>query len=346
MSLDRQLLFLFSALGAFNGLFLSVYFAFFSTSKKRSNYFLSALLLVLSVRILKSTFFYFNPKLSQVYIQIGLSACALIGPLLYIYIHDLKDSAKGYGWLLHVVPVSVIIYMLGYYYPYWEYKKMWSSYIVKGIYLQWFMYIIGAGFLLRNTFKKLIMNNEKLKEVEFWILSIFTGVTIILFSYSIASYTSYIVGAVSFSVVFYLIILFLVFKKKRASDFYENPIKYADKKITEEEAELFYLKLDNFIKQEQFYKKTNFKLTDLAKKLNVSTHYISQFLNDNLGKSYASFINEYRIDNAKELLRTNSSYTIEVIGYESGFNSKSTFFTTFKKVTGLTPSKYKDINGL
>ena len=104
VDLSRQLLFLFSALGAFNGLFLSLYFAFFLNKKRKANYFLSALLFVLSIRIIKSVFFYFNPSLSGVFIQVGISACVLIGPFLYLY--SSMQVSKKERQLLVVTRVS------------------------------------------------------------------------------------------------------------------------------------------------------------------------------------------------------------------------------------------------
>jgi len=82
-------------------------------------------------------------------------------------------------------------------------------------------------------------------------------------------------------------------------------------------------------------------LIDIAKELDVTQHNLSQFLNNNYGKSFSLFINELRIEKAKKLLLIPNPYTIETIGYESGFNSKSTFYTTFKKITGQTPSEYQ-----
>ena len=86
MNFYYQIIFFFSALGAFNGFLLSLYFALISKKKKFSNYFLALLLLMLSVRITKSVFSIFNPDLSNVFIQIGLSACILIGPFLFLYL--------------------------------------------------------------------------------------------------------------------------------------------------------------------------------------------------------------------------------------------------------------------
>ena len=87
MNFANQIIFFFSALGAFNGFLLSLYFALVAKKRKFSNYFLAFLLLVLSIRIIKSVFFYFNRDLSNIFIQIGLSACTLIGQFLFLYIY-------------------------------------------------------------------------------------------------------------------------------------------------------------------------------------------------------------------------------------------------------------------
>ncbi len=342
MDLQQQLIFLFSALGGFNGLFLSLYFAFFSKQKKSSNYFLSALLLVLSIRIIKSVFFYFNNDLSQIFIQTGLSACVLIGPFLYLYLIAAFRKKTSKNWWLHVVPVAIIVIALSYAYPYWEYRRIWAMFIVKGIYVQWLIYILLSGILLKPILKKLFVCDSKLKDVEVWMISIFIGITLIWLGYNIGSYTSYIVGAVSFSFVFYLLVLFWVFKRKKYTMFFDDPVKYANKRIEDVEAIAFQKQLHHLVTERQLYKNSNIKLSDIAKQLQVPPHYLSQFLNDNLGKSFSLFINEYRIEEAKRLLSGKSKYTTEAIGYECGFNSKSTFFTTFKKIAGVTPAQFKN----
>jgi AraC-like DNA-binding protein len=341
MNLEHQVLFLFSAFGALNGFFLSLYFAFFSKKKDVSNYFLSALLFVLSIRIIKSVFFYFNPKLSEVFIQIGISACALIGPFLFLYVRNLLLEIRNKNWLLHIIPAIIIIITLGILYPYWENKTLWSRYIIKIIYFQWLIYIILTGFYLKVIFNKLISKNQKLKQLEIWVISIFIGIVAIWIAYNIGSYSSYIVGALSFSFVFYLFVLLWVFKIGEKVFFIEESIKYVDKKIGKNEADAFRLKLNAIIYEKELFKNPDLKLADIANTINVTPHYVSQFLNDNLGKSFPLFINEYRIESAKHLLITETKYTTEAIGYECGFNSKSTFYTTFKKIVGVTPANYK-----
>lgn len=341
MELKQQVIFLISALGGLNGLFLSFYFAFVSKKKFKANYFLSALLFVLSVRIIKSVFFYFNPNLSQVFIQIGLSACILIGPFLFLYISAIRSKKTGFSWLLHVLPVVLLIVILGILYPYWEYKKMWSAYIVKGIYAQWFIYIILSGMLLVPVFKKIVSKKHKATQLEIWVTSIFIGVSLIWIGYMVGSFTSYIVGSISFSFVFYLMGLFWILKRKKNGLFFEDSIKYGNKKIADDTATTIKTKLKVIFEEEKQFKNSDLKLKDVAKQLQISTHHLSQYLNDNLGKSFTVFINEYRIEEAKELLITKKEFTIEAIGYECGFNSKSTFFTAFKSITDTTPATYK-----
>ncbi|MEL6864456.1 MAG: AraC family transcriptional regulator, partial [Bacteroidota bacterium] len=105
MSIAQQLIFLFSALGAINGFLLSLFFLR-KGSQQHSNYFLGGLLLMLSIRIIKSVFFHFNPHLVQWFIQFGLLACMLIGPFLYLYVKSITapDEGSVRKWWWHILP--------------------------------------------------------------------------------------------------------------------------------------------------------------------------------------------------------------------------------------------------
>lgn len=339
MNFENQLIFFFSALGAFNGFLLSFYFAFIAQKKKISNYFLSLLLLTLSIRIIKSVLFYFNPKLSGIFIQIGLSACILIGPFLYLYLKSYSKNQMS-KWKYHIIPFLIFITILGLVYPYVEHNTIWSRWILKGIYFQWLIYIILSFNFVRSIFQRLLQKSKKISSTDTWLLSIFLGVTFIWLAYNIGSYTSYITGALSFSFVLYLIILLFIFKINKRTAFFEEKEKYKNKEINNETVELITEKI-TIVKDKELFLNPNLTLIDIAKELNVTQHNLSQFLNTNFDKPFSLFINELRIEKAKKLLLIPNSYTIEAIGYESGFNSKSTFYTTFKKITGKTPSEYQ-----
>ncbi|CAL2093101.1 AraC-like DNA-binding protein [Tenacibaculum sp. 190524A05c] len=84
-------------------------------------------------------------------------------------------------------------------------------------------------------------------------------------------------------------------------------------------------------------------LETLANELRVSTSQLSKLINKQSSKNFNQLINEYRIEYSKELLQNNDydQYTITSIALESGFNSKSTFYTAFKKHTGVTPTQFR-----
>lgn len=340
----NNLLFLLSAIGGLNGFFLSLYFAFFTKHKSRSTYFLAALIAVVSVRITKSAFLYFSYQSSIVwFIQVGLIACALIGPFLYLYTRASvsKTNSKSWLWVLHVVPVIVLLVILFSIHPYERKSTFWGYVIGTGIYNQWLVYVCLSLFLIRHIILKLFSKEEKLTNKELWLLNLVFGVTIIWIAYRTSWYTSYIVGALSFSFIFYMSALLWILKRKQSGVFFETATKYNNKSLTKTESQSLAHKLDTVVKEKKLFKNSNLKLQDLAKEIDVTSHLLSQFLNDNLKKTFNQFINEHRILEAKQLIVENNQFTLEAIGYEAGFSSKSTFYATFKKVTGITPAAYK-----
>ena len=94
----------------------------------------------------------------------------------------------------------------------------------------------------------------------------------------------------------------------------------------------------------KLYQETELTLQGLADKLQFPSYQVSQAINDGMNKSFYDLINSYRIEEAKRLLMDpkNRNFTILSLGFEAGFNSKTTFNTVFKKFTGLTPTDYRD----
>lgn len=347
MDIETQLLFFLGIIGAFNSFLLSGYFAFFVTHRNKANYYLSALLLAITVKITASVLCYFDRTLDHTIIEIGLSANALIGPFLYFHAKlsiQEKKSANNYWWL-HTIPVATLFPIVGYFYPstfsYGQGVSDLSRYLVGLLMVQWFIYLVMTALLLRNSFKKLLIKNPKLSSEEIWLVSLSVSIFIFWLGPIITTHTTYMVGALSFSFIFYALLFIWAFKLRKKVGFYEDPVRYLSKKIETHEAETLSILLKQVISQKELFKNPDLKLTDVASELKIHPHRLSQLLNDNLGKSFSLFINEYRIEAAKNFLLLDNKYTLEAIGYECGFNSKSTFFTTFKKLTGVTPSTYK-----
>jgi AraC-like DNA-binding protein len=103
-------------------------------------------------------------------------------------------------------------------------------------------------------------------------------------------------------------------------------------------------KITILMEGEKLYQETELTLQQLADKLKVPAYQVSQSINEGMKKNFYDLINEYRVREAKRLLldlRSNT-YTILSVGFEAGFNSKTTFNTVFKKFTGFTPTEYRN----
>lgn len=341
MDISAQLLFFFSALGAFNGLLLSAYFLFLVKPKHISNVFLGGVLAMLSIRIGKSVFFFFNPDLAKIYLQIGLSACFLIGPFLYLHVRSMKDHLAIdplWKWLLG--SCLAIVLGVGMVYPYEHYPALWGDFYTV-INYQWLVFIILSVYSSRMVFQKLWKERQALQYKEVLSLNVIVGVTIIWVGYFTSSFTSYIVGALSFSVLFYLsLFVSFSFRKRQRALTEKQKERYANRKVTDTEVQPILTQIEHLMQQEQLYKDPNLTLAKLAKRLHISSHLLSQVLNDNLNKRFTQFVNEHRIEEAKRLLQSKTNMTMEALAEHCGFNSNSTFYSAFKKVTNTTPAKF------
>jgi YesN/AraC family two-component response regulator len=92
---------------------------------------------------------------------------------------------------------------------------------------------------------------------------------------------------------------------------------------------------------EKPFLQSDFSLPQLADRLKLSVHIVSQVINDGLGKSFFEMTAEYRVATAKQLLKDQPNIKIEEIAEQVGYNSKSSFNTAFKKITGKTPSEFR-----
>lgn len=347
MDSSKELLFFFSALGAFNGIILSIYFFFFTKKKFLTNYFLGALLLALSIRIVKSVFVYFNPALPKMYLQIGLTACFFIGPCLYYFLKSAvaEVNAMPKLWKFTLLFWTLLIVSTGIAFPYEYYPELWCSTFIRLIYLQWFIYVVFSGFAIKAILRKIFSRNQKSSPSELWFGMLFLGIFLLFVFYLLALLGApgaiYIGGAVVFSFILYLVISILLYRKRTDDLFLLNGPKTTAKKIDSDEAAVLSQKLESIMNEKGLYKNPNLTLQDLANEINISSHQLSQLLNNNLGKNFTSFVNEFRIKEACKIILSNDKFTLEAIGYDVGFNSKSTFFAAFKKHTGKTPSNYQ-----
>ncbi len=133
---------------------------------------------------------------------------------------------------------------------------------------------------------------------------------------------------------FYRLYIYMQIKKKKEA------LRYSNSYLDDESVNKLNEKLIELLAKEKYYLEADLSLQKLADLLDTRPNYLSQVINTKHNCNFREFINAYRIIEAKELLK-DPYLKIEAVAYDSGFNSLSTFNATFKKVSGITPSKYR-----
>lgn len=114
--------------------------------------------------------------------------------------------------------------------------------------------------------------------------------------------------------------------------------------IQDNRAEEIISKVMVVMENDKLYQEPELTLQNLSDKLGYPAYQVSLVINEGMKKTFYDLVNSYRVEEAKRLLLDPKSknYTILSVGFEAGFNSKTTFNTVFKKFTGLTPTEYRD----
>jgi len=119
--------------------------------------------------------------------------------------------------------------------------------------------------------------------------------------------------------------------------------KYARSGMTDGVSELIGSRLARRAAHERDHLDPDVKLTDLAERIGTSPQLLSQYLNHVLGLNFFDYINGLRVAEVQTLMRdpANDARTLIDLAFAAGFNSKSTFNTSFKKISGLAPSAWR-----
>jgi len=128
-----------------------------------------------------------------------------------------------------------------------------------------------------------------------------------------------------------------------SGDVSKTPTKYAGSRLSDSEAKQYAGKLTDYMKSEKPYLNPDLSLPQLATELNISSHYLSQVINEQFNLNFFDFVNGYRVEAFKEKITDPEFRNFSLLGiaFECGFNSKSAFNRIFKQVSGITPSQFK-----
>lgn len=340
---NSPFLFFVCALGVFNCFLVSMYFLIFEKRKRAQNVLFGLLTLLLSVRVAKTVYMSYGSSGNLALAQVGLSACFLIGVSLYYYLRAAVGQRERIprSWTWHMTVLFLLILSVGLIWPYATHSAFWNRYVAWSIYVVWGSNLLLSAWVLKKELLAVLRPSKKKHTLNTWLVLVFLGNVLIFLAYLVGYYWLYYVEMISFSVVFYTLMVFFLIRKDRNAIFKNAGEKYGTNKIDRVEADRLSERLTLLMKEEQLYKKPALKLEELADRLGVSHHKLSQLLNDHMGTSFSTYINQYRVERAIALLQRNDLFTLEAIGYEAGFVSKSGFYAAFKKITGKTPSHFR-----
>ena len=324
--------------------------------------------------LLSNELFTYFPLLSASFISLLL----LHGPFLYFYISSLvvnPDKFKSKG-LLHFTPFLLFnLYLIIVSYLPMVSERISLSHVASEhesplLFQLFLMLVVLSGpvyfvFSIR-LFKNLdiqIFNNfssaeninlDWLRKLVYIFGSVWTLLMIVATIHHVFHLFSWIfcTDGISLSLsIFIILIGYYGLKQKELFSFPEKesfileqkPEKYSGSRLKESEARLYLEKLNRFMEEEKPYLSPDLNLPQLAKEVDIPSHYLSQVINENIGLNFFDFINRQRVEDVKSKISDPryNNFSILGIAFESGFNSKSAFNRVFKNITGLTPSEYK-----
>ncbi len=355
MDITFSIIDFFIGVGGILALILSIAFITHSKTNKTSIWLLGfcfANVFVILVKILYSTgYIYELPYLLRWKFPIGISR-PIFFFLFILYLYKGYEKIKA-RHMFHFIPVIIVlIYFVPFFFTANEAKIAWlkGEQIFQNANLPgWYFYFISfySLFYLSVSFFVFLKNKHLTqKKLNTFISTIFIITAIYLFVAIINSYIGRspdLVNAMYLIIsIGILIVSFLLLSSQTGLIISKN-IKYKSSNINQKRSQEIFIQAKKITEQTKLYKEPDFKMTDLAEKVNVPSYLLSNAINQHTGKTFTDFINQMRIDEAVNLMSNgmNEHLTLEAIGYEVGFNSRSSFYSAFKKIKNSSPSVLK-----
>lgn len=366
-------------LGSVQGFLLTI-LLFVKKQNKQANRILSVAILCLSLDLLAAYLFSIKFYIEHPATFGATAAFPFIyGPIFYLYTLILSGEKKKFKavYLLHFLPFLLFHLYLSPYYFLSDADKLrkineYLSVIQPDLLvislmkpLHGFIYTLFSLKVLSHLYIRMKESYSNIDTLKFnWLRYLLSG-TIIVWCVAAASILSEAFAYSESPVLQELIYIFIavlvyaigygalnqpeVFnlagpaKEEPVSDTAVIKEKYEKSSLREGDIEKIKTDLLLLMKNKKPYLNGNLTLAQLAGELNISPHNLSESINKMFNKNFYDFINTYRIEEFKERLKDPefSGYSIIAIAFESGFSSKSSFNTIFKKHTQLTPSEFR-----
>jgi len=322
-----------SSLGIAQAVFLCLYLLTLKKGSHKANLFLAFVLLGLTIRIGKS--------ILNVYLDLepwqrnlGLSGVLMVGPFLWFYGRLLfrKPKVFSFGNYWHLLPFVLFA-------SFCKFIPNGSGAFPNLGY--WAVFLHLMAYLVLSITLLVHHKSKAKKSVLTWYRNLVVGVVLIWIFYVgnlVGLIPYYIGGAIFFSFLLYAFSFLLLKQPVFALEKYRNSSMDASssKKHMQEIRTLF--------ENEKLYLDSELNMTQVAEKIGIPSRDVSQVINENEQQNFSEFVNQYRIEKAKNLL-VDSSYAqekIATVAYDCGFGNVTSFNLAFKSATQLTPSQYRN----
>ncbi|WP_204343822.1 helix-turn-helix domain-containing protein [Psychroserpens algicola] len=280
----------------------------------------------------------------------------LFGPLLFMYIQSLFPERLNFKTIFHHFIPYIICFLLYTSRLFFDISDTIFAPLIAMLFNPWvrvshmLIYLVLIYFYVEKE-KTNVADNVKV-----WLHYLtysFFGLILSYISYFILINFSFFnldwAYMISFMISFFIILIsvmgymqpdvFWGFSMEQVFTF----VKYKKSGLSESLSLELKQKLLSLMINEKVYKENTINLERLSQKLGTSKHNTSQVINEHFKENFFEFLNDFRIEEAKELLVNDHNHlNITEILYEVGFNNKVSFNNAFKKRTGLTPTQYKN----
>ena len=357
-----------SILGGIQGLFVTILLLAVKKQSIKANKFLASVVFILAITLIIA-FLHFSRlvlKVPHLY-NVTPLLTLLYGPLLFFYVKSVLEPEKEFSiWqLLHFSPFLLFIKLQwGFLSMAGETKASYLMNIFEDRYLPAFnlqslirithlAFYLALCLVIYCRCRKAQSSPKSLQKRRFsWVKMVVSSSLIIWGVYTFLHFynqhwlnqTVPIVISVSlYGIGYYGFKFPELFRNVYVK---EINSKYEFSRLREDEKDLYSSKLVQIMKHERIYTEPDLKLQTLAKRLDISHQNLSQIINERFHQNFSEFVNSFRVDEAKRLLidAAHQHLTIVAIANDVGFNSKSAFNTTFKKLTKQTPTEYMKSN--
>ena len=334
----HTLLLILCCAGIIQSLFLAVYIFSAKNIQFEERLLLSALLLAITVRLIKSVGWYFFDINDPLFLNIGFAAQGFIGPVLVIYFARKSSLLKKTFHQLLILGPAIFILLSS---PFLTLSNFWY---IGGYHALLYYTVFSLGLSLYYLW--IIYSAQKIYFP--WYRNLFIGVSIFCISYFtnyIFGLNPYITGPVIYAVVIYLI-SFIIFSNQEIFTPLGDKKKYRNINLTPDQIAHHKERIERVMIDEKPYLQSDFNLTALSELTSIPKYLLSRFFSESMNKSFTDFTNSYRIEKAKELLTDPKfdNHKIAYIAYECGFHSLSSFNTAFRKNVDSSPSEFKKMS--